>query len=209
MLIILIIAAEKVLTQVKNLLANELTAMKSEIRAFHEQIVNYTLKQLVDQLKPSAIATLFTASVPSSSSLLLDVEPWQNGSGECCPILVTFSHLGIGGVNMKNEAHRLYRPDINPNTTAVSGDMALPPIRYREVSCNPIALNKPCRFQTQMGLKMLTGYRCEQQFSYVFALIEVDDFFRGSRMQIGNATLGYDYIKVRSGCACTRVGDRN
>ena len=114
MLIILIIAAEKVLTQVKNLLANELTAMKSEIRAFNEQIVNYTLKQLVDQLKPSAIATLFTASVPSSSSLLLDVEPWQNGSGECCPTLVTFNHLGIGGVNMKNEAHRLYRPDIDP-----------------------------------------------------------------------------------------------
>lgn len=86
--------------------------------------------------------------------------------------------------------------------------------RFYEVSCRPEVEGKPCRF---MDKKLHNQSRCEQKFSYTYALVKETPELRHSHHQPhssptyfptlpgrgpGGHSWMMDYIQVRSGCGC-------
>jgi hypothetical protein len=138
---------------------------------------------------------------------LLDVIPWPKdiGNDDCCPTVVEIS-IPSGGKNNKGLYRPLYRPLPKNTPLAVDDASIFQAQKFYEISCEKRVLNMPCRFNTKSGVKMLPGYRCIQQWSYAFALVEMEpsDSGRQGPFQTGNATFKYDYVRVRSGCGCSQ-----
>lgn len=99
--------------------------------------------------------------------------------------------------------------------------------RFYEVSCAPGVEGKPCSF---LERRLRRGSSCVQRYSYSYAIVHGENAVRKRRHDHGGGGTGQhntgnkpsftslfpgdnvwklDYIKVRSGCACTVQSSRN
>ncbi|KAK3927993.1 Ras-related protein Rab-7b [Frankliniella fusca] len=138
---------------------------------------------------------------------LLRREGGEEGRGvDCCPTVEEVVQPK-GGRNMDGLYVELYS-GAGPNSPYNHSQ------RFYEFSCREDVLNKPCRFVER---KLRNQSRCEQKYSYQYAIVRADDYEAHGGGGLGpgpglaaggalfsNGTTGWklDYISLRSGCSC-------
>ena len=93
---------------------------------------------------------------------------------ECCPTIVEVITT-LGGVDRNGMIVELMRFDDNVGQ------------KFYEISCRNDVVDKPCRFIEKM-LRPVS--RCVQQYTYAYGAVKK------------RSTVRFEYIRVRSGCAC-------
>ncbi|XP_075230414.1 uncharacterized protein LOC142329589 [Lycorma delicatula] len=128
------------------------------------------------------------------SQMLLRKEGGEEGlSVDCCPSILEMIEPE-GGINRDGLLVNLYSV---PNSRQ----------RFFELSCRVGVEGKPCRF---MDRHLHNQSRCEQKFSYTYAIVRGADQTADGHQRNheftsfsnGGSTWSLDYIKIRSGCSC-------
>ncbi len=120
---------------------------------------------------------------------LLRREGGEEGRGvDCCPTVEEVTQPK-GGRNMDGMYVELFIGNSPYNQSQ----------RFYEFSCREDVLNKPCRF---LERKLRNQSRCEQKYSYQYAIVRAEDHERGALFSNGTTGWKLDYIWLRSGCSC-------